>query len=376
MVPVLFIDADEELHTSLTITLPGEFVLLSAYSGNRGIEMIQTESPEIILVGNNLPDIHGSEILRKITAIYRHPPVIMVSDSVEIAAITDSIRMGAHDYIKKPIEIKRLKTSIMSALQYKAARESDEEEEHPALASVIGRSDQMMRVKQQVARYAPSDHPILLTGESGTDKEVIAAAIHHISCRSNGPFLAINCGAVPQSLINTELFGSEKGAYTDAVLRPGSFEQANGGTLFLDEIGEMDAAVQVHLLRVIESKEIIRVGGVRRIRTDTRIITATNKDLRKAIQAKEFRQDLYFRINTLEINIPPLRERTTDIPALVKHFIEKSGNREYVMSVGAMQKLYGHSWPGNIRELKATIERALLHCDGHQIDSKHIVFSL
>jgi two-component system, NtrC family, response regulator AtoC len=377
MMSVLFIDSDTDLHTSLKIILPPEFSILSAYNGDMGLAMLRSASPETILLGTNLPDIDSVDLLHQITSSLHYPPVIVVSDKEDISLITKSMRLGAHDFLKKPIELKKLKTSMLSAMQLNCSQYTgiDKEETPSALSEIIGNSRKMQQVKGVLLRYAPSNFPILITGESGSGKEIIASTIHKYSQRRDGPLVAINCGAIPPTLMHSELFGSEKGAFTDAVLRPGSFEQANQGSLFLDEIGEMDPAAQVQLLRAIESREIKRIGGIRKIRLDIRIIAATNKNLAEAIKEKVFRKDLFYRINTLTLHIPPLRDRKSDIPLLAKHFLQTAGHINYALSIGALQKLSDYLWPGNVRELKAAIERALLPTDGEKIEARHISFN-
>lgn len=377
MVSVLLIDSDKELHTTLRLVLPLEYKIISAYSGKQGLELMQSASPEIILLTGNLPDISGIELLYTITNSPFSPPVIVIAQDSDISFIVQSVKIGAFDYIKKPIELEKVQTIILKALHEYTSVQNDfiSNLEIPELSGIIGNSREMQKIKSFIVKYAPSRYPILITGESGTGKELIAHAIHRLSLCKDGPFVPRNCGAMPTTLIQSELFGSEKGAYTDAVSKPGSFELANHGSLFLDEIGEMDLLAQVQLLRVLESNELIRLGGIKKIKVNVRIITATNKDLKKAIENGEFRKDLFYRINNLIVKIPPLRERKNDIPLLAQHFLSLTSTNNHILPIRTLQKLREYTWPGNVRELKSTVERAVLLSDTEMIEPNHIVFS-
>jgi transcriptional regulator with PAS, ATPase and Fis domain len=232
----------------------------------------------------------------------------------------------------------------------------------------------MREVKKLILRYAPSDSPVLILGESGTGKELVALAIHETSRRRGASCVAINCGALPETLLESELFGAEKGAFTDAVSRPGSFEQANGGTLFLDEIGEMSLTAQTRLLRVIEQKELIRVGGSRAIPLDVRVVSATHRELTAHGDNPGFRADLFYRLSVLPIRVPPLRDRSEDIPVLAAHFLSLLGKRGTAVSAEARERLCAHRWPGNIRELRNVMERASLAAEGSAIAARHVSF--
>jgi transcriptional regulator with PAS, ATPase and Fis domain len=232
----------------------------------------------------------------------------------------------------------------------------------------------MKEMKELVLRYAPSDSPVLVQGESGTGKELVARSLHQASRRRDAPCIAINCGALPETLLETELFGSEKGAFTDAVTRPGSFERANGGTLFLDEIGDMSLPAQARLLRVIEQRELTRVGGSRTVSLDVRVVSATHRDLRSEVARGAFRADLFYRLGVLPIRVPPLRDRPDDIPLLVAHFLALLGRPRASLDNEALSVLRGHSWPGNIRELRNVMERAALNAGDGRICARHISF--
>lgn len=377
MVPVLCIDTDKELHTTLKTVLSFDFKIISALSCEKGLRMLKTEAPEVVLLTDNLPEIPCLELLQYIVNSSFAPPVIIISEADDLSFVIQTIKSGAHYFLKKPLNINNLTAAIVKALQNNTGVRNTfhTEQKIPELARLIGNSKKMKDIKREICKFADSDYPVLIRGESGTGKELIAEALHALSPRRQGPFIAKNCGAIPNTLIQSELFGSEKGAYTDATSKPGSFELAERGTLFLDEIGEMDTLAQVHLLRVLESHELVRLGGVKKIPLDVRVITATNKNLDAAIHNKEFRKDLFFRINTLILNIPPLRERKSDIPVLTRHFIANSGKKRAILSNGSLQRLIDYPWPGNVRELKAAIQRALLLTESDTIEPCDIMLN-
>jgi DNA-binding NtrC family response regulator len=274
--------------------------------------------------------------------------------------VVQALKNGAVNYLVKPYGVEDLKKAIVDALQYKIpslpfSQDGDEE-----LEQFIGVSTTIKEIKNLLLTYAPSDSPVLLMGESGTGKEIAAHLIHSLSPRGKGPFVPINCGAIPATLLETELFGSMKGAYTGAVTREGSFERASGGTLFLDEIGEMPKQQQVTLLRVLEQQMVRRVGGNSLIPVDVRIVSATNRNLKEAVEEGLFREDLYYRLHTLFVTLPPLRERKEDIPLLSYFFLQKQGAEGVKISPPAMEKLKNHTWRGNARELRNIIQRAVL----------------
>jgi transcriptional regulator with GAF, ATPase, and Fis domain len=239
---------------------------------------------------------------------------------------------------------------------------------------MVGESPGMREVKHLILRYAPSNSPVLVLGESGTGKERAARLIHETSRRRSGPCVAVNCGALPETLLESELFGAEKGAFTDAVSRPGSFERADGGTLFLDEIGEMSPAAQASLLRVIEGKELTRLGGTRPVALDVRVVSASNRDLKADVAAGRFRADLFYRLSVMPIRVPPLRDRREDIPLLALHLLRELGRANAALGPGTRDRLCSHSWPGNIRELRSVMERAALAADGGEILPGHLCF--
>lgn len=371
MVKILFVDDDPKAHEVLRLVLPASYSVLSAMNGGQGIEIVDSEDPDLVLLDIDLPDINGLEVLRRLTALPSAPPVIMLTARSQISLIVEAVKQGASDYIVKPYKLPQLTDAIRSNLEHHL-KIKDRGSFAPELSILIGESPSLSRVKRLLLTFAPSDRPMLITGESGTGKELAAKSAHQLSPRSSGPFVPINCGALPASLVETELFGSERGAYTDAISKPGSFERANGGTLFLDEIGEMPLDAQVKLLRTLEERKITRIGGTREINMNVRIISATNAELQQALAEGRFRRDLFYRISTLPIEMPPLRERVEDLALLSSHFLSESESTKR-LSVGAAKKLREHSWPGNVRELRNVLERASLLAVGSIIDVTEII---
>jgi DNA-binding NtrC family response regulator len=375
MVKVLFIDDEPAAHKTLELILPDPYVLLSAYSARHGMEIVERDGPDVVLLDINLPDRDGIALLREIQARPFPPPVVMLTALSQPRLVKESILAGACDYIVKPIEAAELLGTLRTAVAGADARWAVSAELTDSLMQgMIGESAGMRELKELIRRYAPSDSPVLVLGESGTGKEQAARLIHDASRRRGGPCVTVNCGAIPDSLLESELFGAERGAYTDAVSRPGSFERAEGGTLFLDEIGEMSPAAQASLLRVIEQKELTRVGGTRTIPLDVRVVSASNRVLKQDVSTGRFRADLFYRLGVLPIHVPPLRERSGDIPLLAVHFLSQLGTRSRTLSDGARERLLAHSWPGNIRELRSVMERAALAADGGEIRPCHLDF--
>jgi len=372
MVKILFIDDDIYLQKALKSYLPEEYSLISEIMGKKGIISAVREKPDVILLDIHLPDIHGLDVLSALTGKPHCPPVIMISGYGTIEIAVRAIRMGAYDFITKPYKFEQLQGTIRRAVEFSAISSSAlPVSNEDVFSSLIGEDPQIKELKKTIRLYAAAESSVFITGESGTGKDLAANSIHKLSRRNKGPYHAINCGAIPDTLIETELFGSVKGAFTDAREKEGCFEAAADGTLFLDEIGEMSIQAQVKLLRVLEEKSITRVGSTRRIPINVRTITATNKDLAEAVSQCKFRQDLYYRINILPLKIPPLRERKDDLPLLCAHLLKNSGKK---LLPSAYEKLRKYSWPGNIRELKNVMERAVLLSEGENIQARHIQF--
>ncbi len=384
---ILVIDDDELVTSSLKRTLSQSgYDVDIALSGKIGIQKTEDDTPDLVLLDIFLGDTNGMEVLKKIQSINPDLPVIMITGFADVQTAVNAIKMGAIDFILKPINLDQLeliidKTLKQVALQKEVQRLRLITREGEISREMFGNSKVMRSTLEAVEKIAMSEGTtILLEGESGVGKEMIARYIHSISNRREGPFIAINCGAIPKELAESELFGSEKGAYTGAgdKTRIGKFELADGGTLLLDEIGELSLDLQVKLLRVLQDKKFFRLGGTKEISVNVRIIAATNRDLRQAISEKAFREDLFYRLNVASIRIPPLRERKEDIPLLAMAFIDefnKSMNRNIKrISSEALEMMQNYSWPGNVRELRNTIERAVLLTSGDELKPEHLNF--
>ena len=338
-----------------------------------------SDSPSLVLLDIMLPDINGNEVLKKIKSLNENIPVIMLSAQGSVEVALESIRLGAFDYFPKPIDQNRLEPAIKNAIQnYELIKRIDELEENLkkeySFDNIISSDDSMQKVFRLISKVLDNDISVLIEGESGTGKELVARAIHYNGSRKDKQFIVVNCASIPRELLESELFGHEKGSFTGAHQRKiGKFELGNGGTIFLDEIGEMEMSLQAKILRVIQQKEFERVGGTEVIKTDVRILSATNRDLKEAVDNKEFREDLYYRLSSFPIHIPPLRERRGDIVILVEHFIkkftEKLGKQIKGFNKNGLKALYDYDWPGNIRELENLVERCIILADEEYIDS-------
>jgi len=354
-------------------------------NGEECLESLDAE-PDLIILDIMLPGISGVETLKAIKQRSPDVPVIMLSAQGRIETAVETIKLGALDYFPKSIDLPKLEIAVKNALQlHDLKREVNELRATVAQTgrfdNIISSSGAMDEVLKLVHKAKDSNISVLIQGESGTGKELIARAIHYNGKRKDGPFVAVNCAAIPRDLIESEMFGHEKGAFTGAVQRKiGKFEQANGGTIFLDEIGELELNLQAKLLRAIQQRQFERVGGNEVITADVRIISATNKDLVQASRDREFREDLYYRLASFPIVLPPLRERRSDILLLAEHFLEKFAEREAAsvrsFTKKAVKMLYDYPWPGNVRELEGAIERAVLLCDGDAIAETDLPLSV
>ena len=371
MIRILVIDDDSREHRTLRMILPREYHLISSYRGYQGIEVAKKEFPDLVLLDIDLPDTNGIDVLKELALMPVAPPVIMLTAIAQIGLVVESMKHGAADYLVKPFELEKLTTAIKTYAPEKKPTKIPWNE-NPAFACLVGECGAMLEAKRLLAFYARSRSPVLITGESGTGKDLAARIVHNLSNRRDGPFVVRNCASIPDSLFETELFGSQRGAFTDAVDRAGSFELADGGSLFLDEIGELPPRLQAKLLRAIESSEVARVGSSRNRRCDVRIIAATNKNVIEALESGELRDDLFYRICTLPVSLPPLRQRPGDIPLLSAYLLKDAGAR---LSPRARQRLESYHWPGNVRELKNVLERAALFADDGVIDVSHIAFT-
>ncbi|MDD4857085.1 MAG: sigma-54 dependent transcriptional regulator [Candidatus Krumholzibacteria bacterium] len=368
---ILIIDDEKAIRWSLGEALANvEYEVDEAANGTAGIKKFEDDPADCVILDLKLPDMDGIKVLKKIKEIDEAVPVIMMTAYGEVETAVEAIRGGAYDFIQKPFQLEKMKLAIRNALETSGIRAElgdlrKRERETYSFKNFIGRSAVMQEIFEKIKKIGASKaSTILIHGESGTGKELVARAIHECS-GAQYPFLEINCAALPESLLESELFGHEKGAFTDAKYRKkGLFELAEGGSIFLDEIGEMGITLQSRLLRVIENKTFRRVGGVKDLRVNTRIISATNRDLKRAIDEGKFRSDLYYRLQVIPINLAPLRERTEDIVPLANHFLSMF-NREFKKNVKKVgpevgKLLMSYSWPGNVRELKNVIERAVL----------------
>ncbi len=380
MEPLLLVEDKAELRAMLRTALErAGYSVDEAPDGNSAISKIRARRYLLILTDLKLPGRSGIEVLRESKQADPTIPVILVTAFGSVEEAVTAMKDGAFDFIQKPVDLDHLKILVQrAAQQQELLRENlllrEEYAARYGFPQIVGEDKALKEVSQQVQRVAATDSTVLLLGESGTGKELFARAVHHLSPRRDHPFVALNCAAIPEGLVENELFGHERGAYTGAGARKiGKMELANRGTLFLDEIGELPPAIQAKLLRVLEEKRFERVGGTQTVDVDVRIVTATNRDLRAPSAEKAFREDLYFRIAAVPITIPPLRERGSDIPLLADHFLKKYRvefrKPGLGFTKGARERLCGYRWPGNVRELQNTIERAVILSDGEAIDA-------
>ncbi|HLB05250.1 MAG TPA: sigma-54 dependent transcriptional regulator [Thermodesulfobacteriota bacterium] len=359
------------------------YEVITASSGDEGLRAVMDESPELILLDIQLPGMDGIEVLQKIREINKDIVVIMATAMDDLKVAVKAMRLGAYDYINKPFHIDNLILTVNKAMETSRLRREvatlkEERSRDLGIEKIIGISTHIQGILSMVKKISASEaSTVLIQGESGTGKELIAKALHYESSRRERPFMAINCSAVPENLLESELMGHEKGAFTDAkAMRKGLFEMADGGTVFLDEIGDMPLQMQTKLLRILEERTFRRVGGTKDITVDVRVISATNKDLAKGAEDGSFRKDLYYRLQVIPIYLKPLRERKEDIIPLVRHFInyfnEKFRKNVKSISPSAEKLILEYSWPGNVRELKNVIERVMLLGDGDVLTGEHL----
>ena len=365
---ILIVDDEKGILDTLAGILEDEgYDIFLSEDAETALEILEKEEVDLIFLDVWLPRMSGIDAIKKIKEKDSDIPIIMISGHGNVEIAVEAIKLGAYDFLEKPLSMERVILTTERALQFKNL-----ERENIKLRSsidkkyeLVGNSSAMKKIKSQIELIAKGDSRVLIIGESGTGKELVARAIHSMSNRFRAPFVEVNCAAIPQELIESELFGHEKGAFTGAIERKiGKFELANGGTLFLDEIGDMSLLTQAKLLRVIETQKFQRVGGTRDITVNVRIISATNKDLLEEIKKGNFREDLYYRLNVVPIYIPPLRERKEDIPGLIKYFIEEfskeKGWKAKTLDNQAMKILQDYDWPGNVRELRNAVERLMI----------------
>ncbi len=383
---VLVVDDEVGTRESIKMILKHDYEIFLAKDAEEAFLQIKDRSPDIILLDIILPDIDGLKVLEKIKRNDPDMIVIMITATKTIKTAVEAMKLGAYDYVTKPFDIDELRLIINRALSTQALEKEvkylrKEIDKSFNFGNIIGNSKVMENIFKVVRQIADSRSTVLIMGESGTGKELVSRAIHYNSNRKNYPFVTINCAAIPETLIESELFGHERGAFTNAIEKKlGRFEIAHHGTLFLDEIGELSLTTQAKILRFLEEKEFNRVGGSKTIKVDVRLITATNRDLNQLIKKGGFREDLYYRINVVPIVIPPLREKKEDIPLLLEHFIKKfnSENNKKVKGVSkeAFELMTNYDWPGNIRELENLIERIVNLTSNEYIQPNELPFSL
>jgi two-component system nitrogen regulation response regulator NtrX len=377
---ILVVDDEERIRQSLNGVLKDEgYGVLEAKDGVQALKQIESDPPDAVLLDIWMPGMDGIETLERIKGQIPNLPVIMISGHANIELAVKATKLGAYDFIEKPLSLEKVLLTVNHALLF-----SKLEQENRALRQqiqrkyeIVGNSPEILQLKDQIKIVGPTNGWVLITGENGTGKELVAREIHQMSLRADKLFVEVNCAAIPEELIESELFGHEKGSFTGALTkRRGKFDLANEGTIFLDEIADMSLKTQAKILRILQEQRFERVGGTEMIFVDVRVIAATNRDLKEEIQKGRFREDLFYRLNVIPIAVPPLRERKTDIPRLVDHFIAEfcvENNKEIKkISPEAMDLLISYSWPGNVRELKNVVERMVIMTRGPMIEAKDV----
>ena len=375
---ILTIDDEENIRNGLAdnFELEGSEVKAAA-SGEEGLELIAQGGIDLVITDLRMNGISGSEVVKHVTTEHPGIPIIVLTGHGSIDDATAALKAGAFDFLTKPLDLDHLNKIVKNALQGKILAEQNRELKEKLMKSespdeMIGKSDSLSRVRQMISKAAPARASVLITGESGVGKELVARAVHEQSDRKNGPFIVVHCAALSETLIESELFGFEKGAFTGAEnVHKGRFELADGGTIFLDEIGEVNLATQVKLLRVLQEHKFERVGGEKSIEVDVRVVAATNRNLEEEVKAGKFREDLFYRLNVVRIEMPSLRERMDDIPLLMHAFLREFNieNKKNIRGFDKASKsaMIKYSWPGNIRELKNAVESAVVMCTGDEI---------
>ncbi len=376
---VLIVDDEPNLRKILSAQLTRDgYDALTAEDGEQGLQMLREHHIDLVITDLKMPKVDGMTLLKRALEIEPELPVVLITAHGTIDTAVEALKRGAFDFVTKPFDKDEVRQIVAKALKTRELRGADATPAPSgARFGIIGSSQGIAELYAILERVADTPTTVLITGESGTGKELVARALHEHSSRKDKPFIKVNCAAIPKELIESELFGYERGAFTGAVAsKPGRFELANGGTLFLDEIGEIPIEMQVKLLRALQESEFERVGGIKTIRVDVRLVAATNRDLKKLIAAGSFREDLFYRLNVVPIRLPALRERTGDIPLLAEHFLAKFNERLRKKVEGldadATEVLVQYPWPGNIRELENVIERAVLFCDESKLHAKDL----
>ncbi|HEX9743178.1 MAG TPA: sigma-54 dependent transcriptional regulator [Nitrospiraceae bacterium] len=383
---ILLVDDEAGIRASLKVVLEPVYETLTASTGQEGLDLFRRESPHLVLLDVVMPGLDGLAVLKMFREENAHIPVIMLTGTKTVKTAVEAMKLGAADYLTKPFDVEELRLVVAKALE---TGDLEQEVLHLraqvakrySFHNLIGKSSVMQEIYSKIEQLADTKATVLITGESGTGKELVARALHYNSARRERPFIAINSAALPETLIESELFGHEKGSFTDAQSRRiGQFELAHGGTLFLDEIGDLSPATQSKLLRVLQEREFTRVGGAQPIKVDVRIITATNKHLEELVKREAFREDLYYRINVVVLHLPPLRDRREDIALIAQHILAKrtegGGRTQQEFTKNALELLTAYSWPGNVRELENVIEQSLIWSHGKPIEQEHLPTTL
>lgn len=381
MAKILVIDDERSIRNTLREILEYEnFKVEDAEDGIAGLDLLRKNEYDLVLCDIKMPKMDGLEVLERVRLLKPDLPMVVISGHGTIDTAVEALKNGAFDYIPKPLDLNRLLVTVRNALDRNTLVEETKvlkkKINQSKITEIVGESSAIMDIKSMIEKVAPTDARVLITGGNGTGKELVARQLHELSNRAKGPFVEVNCAAIPSELIESELFGHEKGAFTSAIKqRRGKFEQAIGGTLFLDEIGDMSLSAQAKVLRALQENKITRVGGDKELKVDVRVLAATNKDLRKEIEEHRFREDLYHRLSVILIHVPALNDRRDDIPALANHFrtqlLEEHGMPEKTFTEDGMTELQKVNWTGNIRELRNVVERLLILCD-KEIDGSSV----
>ncbi len=373
---ILVIDDDAAIRDSLRMILEYQgYGVMTAATGEEGAALVEREAPDLVVLDIKMPGMDGLEVLQRLTHLTDVTPIVVMSGHATIGTAVEATRLGAFDFVEKPLETERVLVLVRNAVDSRRLRtenrtlRKDQDKRH----HIVGDSAGLGAVRAAIQKAAPTNATVLIWGESGVGKELVARAVHRESLRRDGPFVQVNCAAIPDDLIESELFGHEKGSFTGASDRQiGKFEQADKGTIFLDEIGDMSLKTQAKVLRVLQEQELERLGSNRLLKVDVRVIAATNKDLEEEIRKSTFREDLFYRLNVVPIWVPPLRERREDIPGLARHFADvfsrENNFRRKTFTPAAMERLKQHGWRGNIRELRNTVERLMIMSNTDAID--------
>jgi two-component system nitrogen regulation response regulator NtrX len=379
---ILVIDDEAAIRDSLKMILEYEgYEVLTAPTGEDGIAQAEREAPDLVFLDVKMPGMDGLEVLQRLRHFVEVTPLVVISGHGTVSTAVEATKLGAFDFIEKPLERERVLVTVRNAIDSRRLRTENRSFKRDAEKryQIVGESPLLARVREAIGKAAPTNATVLIWGESGVGKELVARAIHRESLRRDGPFVQVNCAAIPDELIESELFGHEKGSFTGASDRQiGKFEQADKGTIFLDEIGDMSLKTQAKVLRVLQEQVMEAVGGSTRIKVDARVLAATNKDLRAEIKAGQFREDLYFRLNVVPISVPPLRERPEDVALLADHFMamlaKEYGRRAKRFDADALETLRHYPWPGNVRELRNVVERLMIMVPGERVAARDLLF--